>query len=712
MLLALAALVAPALAVEGMWEPAQLPTLAAALKQAGYPGDAAALARLDAPPLAAVVTTGGCTASFVGKEGLLVTNHHCVVGDLQQAQKDGEDLVATGFYAPTRADERSAGPAKRIFVTERTEDVTATLLGGLAPTLPDLDRNAKIEDRTKKLVAACEKKSPGRRCRVSSFYEGLRYDLITQLELRDVRVVMAPPDGVGNYGGDVDNWHWPRHAGDFAFLRVYVGPDGKPADYSPDNVPYRPAHVLPVDANGVQPGEYVMVAGYPGRTERWWTALELAREASDEMPRTIGRLEWVLGLYEEMVKADPAAEPILNVSRSYLSNSLFNKKGALEGFRRAGVVETALARDEALAKWVAADPARAGKYQEGLDELREVLRRREATDERDALMGWITRSDLLSAALTLHRVAKEREKPDAKRDIGYQERDLPRVKARLVALQKGLHVETEKRYLRKLLLDMLALPKEQQVPELVGWLGDGAPEGVVDRAIARLFGEMALDTVAEREALFTAKAATIEASKDGFLSLAVALAPYQEARRREAKEDAGALARVRPVYAEAMRTFDPTRTYPDANGTLRVTFGTVQGYDGPDGVRYLPQTKLEGVAAKAGPSPFDAPPALLEAIRVGKRGPYVDPSLGSVPVDFLSDLDITGGNSGSPTLDAEGRLVGLAFDGNYEGIASDWMFDPVHARTIHVDIRYVLYYLDAVTNADALLTELGVAPTW
>ncbi len=708
----LAALFAPAFAVEGMWEPAQLPALAEPLRAVGYPGDAAALGRLDAAPLAAIVSTGGCTASFVSNDGLLVTNHHCVVGDLQQAQKEGEDLVVTGFYAPTRAEERSAGPAKRVTITERTEDVTVTLLGGLSPKLSDLDRAAKIEDRTKKLVASCEKANPGRRCRVATFYGGLHHQLITMLELQDVRVVMAPPESVGSYGGDIDNWHWPRHAGDFGFLRAYVGPDGKPAPYSPDNVPYRPPHVLAIDPDGVQPGEFVFVAGYPGRTERWWTATELAREVEVRMPRAVARREWVIGLFDQVVKEDPTAAPILNVGRGYVANSLFNNKGALEGFARAGAVEAVKKRDAALRAWVEADPARKATYAAGLAELETVLTRRDGTWERDEVLGWLGRSDLLSAATTLLRVAKEREKPDARREIGFQARDLPRLEARLAALQKGLHVETERRFVRELLLDAATLPGEQQVPELMAWLGDGTPEEAVDRAVTRLFADLALDTVEERKALFTAKAATIEASKDGFLSLAVALWPYDEARRTADREDAGALGRLRPLYADALRRFDPTRTYPDANGTLRVTFGTVKGYDGADAVRYLPQTRLEGIVAKAGPAPFDAPPALLDAIRSGKRGPYADPSLGSVPVDFLTDLDTTGGNSGSPTLDAKGRLVGLAFDGNYESIASDWVFEDAVTRSIHVDVRYVLYYLDAVTNADALLTELGITPTW
>jgi len=697
-------------AIEGMWEPRQLPELAPRLAELGFTGDAAALGRLDAAPLGAVVSTGGCTASFVSADGLLITNHHCVTGYLAQAQKEGENLVADGFYARTRAEERSAGPSARVQVTEGMEDVTDRVIGGLPARLGDTERQRRVEDRIKALVAACEKGRPTHRCRVASFYEGLRYVLVSSRELRDVRVVMAPPDSVGNYGDDIDNWHWPRHAGDFAFLRVYVGPDGKPADHDASNVPYRPPHVLPIGP-GVGPGEFVLAAGYSGSTDRWQLAWELRRQAERDMPRAIARGERRMALLEEVVAADPAADAILGAPRGWISNSLFNRKGALEGFARVGVVQTAMARDAALDAWIAADPERTRRYAPALAELREVLARRDATWTRDELMGQIGRADLLGAARTVYRWSRERQKPDARRELGFQQRDLDRVRARMVSMQKTLQLEYDRRLLAELLLEMTRLPADQQVPELVAWMG-GSDAASVDRAVERLYRDPALDTAEERVALLDATPAALEASTDGFLSLAVALWPYDEARRAEGKEDAGAMARLRPIRADALRRFDPAAAYPDANGTLRVTVGTVQGYSPRDAVTYAAQTRLEGVAEKAGPPPFAAPPELLEAIRAGKRGPYLDPALGSVPVGFLTDVDTTGGNSGSPTLDAQGRLVGLLFDGNYEGIASDWVFDQARARSIHVDIRYVLWYLDAVSDADPLLTELGVKPSW
>jgi hypothetical protein len=699
-------LAAPALALEGMWEPGQLPNVPG-LAALGFSGDPAALGRLDAAPLAAVVSLGGCTASFVSADGLLVTNHHCVVGHLQQAQKPGEDLVASGFYAPTRADERMTGD-HRVWITERTEDVTA----GITTKLPEADtaRFQAVEDRIKKLVSSCEKRQAARRCRVAAYDGGLRYELITQLELRDVRVVMAPPDSVGNYGDEIDNWHWPRHSGDFGFLRAYVGPDGKPADPSPKNVPYRPKHVLALDPTGAQPGEFVMVAGYPGRTERFWTSSRLVSEVERDMPKAIARREAWMALFADVVRDDPSQEAVVNVPRSYVSNGLFMRKGAMEGFA-AGTVARAKARDAALAAWIEADPARVTRWKAAWAELEALQRSGDATWRRDEAFGELQNADLLSAADTILRFAIEGEKPDNKRRRGFQDRDRDRARGRLASMQASLSIEVERRFLRAMLTELAELPVDQQVPELMAWLGtDGPVAARVDAAITRLFTDPALDTTEERTRWLGAPLRDIEASKDGFLSLAVALRPYADARRAEAEARQGALARVEPRYVEAVRAFDPARAYPDANGTLRVTVGTIRGFDGRDGIRYLPQTRLAGVVEKAGPPPFHAPQALLDAIATGKHGPYQDAALGSVPVNFLTDLDTTGGNSGSATLDAQGRLVGLIFDGNYEGIASDWVYDEAHNRSIHADIRYVLYYLDAVANADALVRELGVEP--
>jgi len=708
------ALIGAALAREGMWEPAQLPSQASGLREAGYAGDAAALARLDSAPLGAVVSLGGCTASFVSPDGLLATNHHCVTGYLQQASREGEDLIDTGFVARARGEERSVGPGGRVYVTTAVRDVSREVTGKLSAKVADADRAERIDDAVKQLVATCEKPA-GTRCRVASFFGGSEHRLITMTELQDVRLVMAPPDSVGNYGDEIDNWHWPRHAGDFAFIRAYVGKDGKAAPYAPDNVPYRPPLNLSLNPRGVEPGDFVMVAGYPGGTDRWRTALEVRRAAEIELPRSIAEQQYILDLFAEVAKTDPAAGPILEPSRLGIANGMFNSKWTLQAFAKGDVVRHAEERHAALEAWIAADPTRA-RYRTALDDLRVLLTAGDATRDRDEALGYLAYvGDLIGAANTLVTRAHEREKADAKRRLGFQDRDEPATRARMTSMQRGLQLESERRLVHRYLSRLAALP--DCPPELRTWLGldagdARAAQAAVDAAVARLYASPRLADASYRVGLLDLSLPALQAAatEDPFLGLALAMRPFHERERTLGRTREGAMSRLRPIVVEAMRLATPARAYADANSTLRVTFGTVQGYRPSDAVTYAPQTTLEGVAEKAGAWPFDASPEHLAAIGSRRYGPYASTKLGTVPVDFLSDLDITGGNSGSPTLDRDGRLVGLAFDGNVEGIASDWAFDPVYARTIHVDVRYMLWYLDAVARADGLLVELGQTP--
>ncbi|HMN35921.1 MAG TPA: S46 family peptidase, partial [Chiayiivirga sp.] len=273
----------PALAVEGMWTPEQLPEISEALTRAGLQLDPAALSDLRGQPMGAVVSLGGCTASFVSPRGLVVTNHHCAYGALQLNSTPENHMLRDGFIAASLADEPSAGPAARIWVTEDISDVTGTVLGAISRKATDRQRNDAIEAAQKRLVAECE--ADGQyRCRVFSHFGGVQYRLFRQMEIRDVRIAYAPPEAIGKFGGDTDNWQWPRHTGDFTFYRAYVGPDGKPAPFSKDNVPYRPRHFLPIAKDGVAEGDFVMVAGYPGRTQRYQLADQIEDAISWSYP--------------------------------------------------------------------------------------------------------------------------------------------------------------------------------------------------------------------------------------------------------------------------------------------------------------------------------------------------------------------------------------------------------------------------------------------
>ncbi|HNC95254.1 MAG TPA: S46 family peptidase, partial [Myxococcota bacterium] len=505
------------------------------------------------------------------------------------------------------------------------------------------------------------------------------------------RLVMAPPSTVGNYGDQVDNWHWPRHAGDFAFLRAYAGPDGKPAAYAQENQPWKPKNYLPVAAAAPGDGAFVAVLGYPGRTFRWKTAAELDFAVGTEMPQRVAELDHVEQQLVRDYTETPALKLILSPWRSGVANRLNKLRGMVEALRRPGLLEGRREMEQAIRRKMA-DNAASKQALDNLDRLQTATEQRWAGDFAVEMVE--TSSRLLSLANQLDERALQRVKPDTLRLLGYQERDESRFLSSLETFSRRVAPDTDRKLLARYLGRMMALPEGEGIVELRRWV---LAQGGLEPALDRLYAAPILMEATQRQRISTLTPAQLAAEKDPFLQVAVALRDWRERSRREDKLRSGEANRWRPQRAAALHALFPRLAYPDANSTLRVTFGRIQGYEPRDGVAYTSHTTLAGLVAKAGPAPFDAPPLLVEK---AKQNP-------TLPVDFLSDLDITGGNSGSATVDAEGRLVGLAFDGTWESIASDWIFDGRINRTIHVDIGYVRWYLAEVAGAQALLAELG-----
>ncbi|HQR29121.1 MAG TPA: S46 family peptidase [Anaeromyxobacteraceae bacterium] len=705
----------------GMWMPQQMVDLAPRLKKLGFQGNPKAFADLTGMPMGAIVSLGGCSASFVSPDGLIVTNHHCVTGALQYNATPERNTVKEGFLAATRADEVWAGPGSRVFVTVAVREVTKDVTGKVSADLPDLERQLAIEKRTKDLTAACEKE--GLRCRVASFFEGLRWFEIAQVELKDVRLVYAPPSSIGNFGGETDNWRWPRHSGDFAFYRAYVGKDGKPAAFDKANVPFKPRHYLQVDTAGASPGDVVVVAGYPGRTARHVTAREMKDTIEWNYPRIVKRYGEMLAILAELSKGSKETEIHVAQRVRGLANSMKNRQGVLEGAKKGKLVEKKSAAEAELQAWIDADSSRKKKYGGVISALEDLQARQEAVRERDATFQELYfNSSLLGSARTLRRLAEERQKPDADREPGYQQRDWERLREAQERLQRTIDLGADRALLRYTLLTAAALPQSQRIEALDAAIGLTAglsaaeAQAKIDSWLGTLYGTPSkIADQKARLALFDGKPEEVLAAKDPFLDLAAALAPLDKQIRDAQKARAGATSRLGPVYMQAMLEKAGGLVAPDANSTLRVTFGTVKGVSPQDGILYLPQTALQGVVAKVRPGDkeFDAPPALLAAaakVLAAGKGPFVDAKLGDVPVNFLSDVDTTGGNSGSAVLNAKGKLVGLLFDGTYETVASDLLFDPVNTRSIQVDIRYVLWVASQVSGATRVVEELGVKP--
>ncbi len=700
---------------EGMWKPSQMPQLAAQLKARGLQMDPAALSNLAGKPLDAVISLGGCTASFVSPQGLVVTNHHCGYGAIQYNSTPERDLLATGFVAGSLAEELPADPNARIYVTQAITDVTGEVTAGL-DALDGKARFDAIEAREKALVAECEAPG-GLRCNVYSFNGGLEYSLIRQLEIQDVRLVYAPPEAIGKYGGDEDNFEWPRHTGDWSFLRAYVGPDGKPAPYSKDNVPFRPASWLTVSQEPLEAGDYVMVTGYPGRTNRYRLASEVQDAIQWNYPESVAYYKDYLATIERTTADDKAAALKYASTIAGINNAMKLYQGMLDGFAQMeDPVGMKRAREDALKAWLAGRGAQGRAQVAALAELERELAANEATRERDRWFPSVAMGGLTGTAVTLYRNAIEQAKPDAERESGYQARDAARLEGRMKSMERRYDAKVDQALMKLRIERYLAqVPAESRVPELDRWLGIAATDKAVpdlDAKLDALYAASRLGDEATRLALLKADRAAIEAADDPALRFAVQVMPALLRLEDEGEARAGRISALRPQFMQAMIDFNASQgkpVYPDANSSLRITFGTVRGYSPRDAVQMTPFTTLQGIAEKdTGVEPFNAPKAELDAIAAGKGAQYRMDSLGDVPVNFLSDVDTTGGNSGSPTLNAKGELVGLLFDGNYESLSADWIFNPDLTRSIHVDARYMRWVMDEVDHAERLLEEMGL----
>jgi len=677
---------------EGKWTPMQVVEIDAAwLKQQGLE---LPVSRLWDPArgtglLAGAVNIGGCSSGFVSATGLIATNHHCLFGQLQEHSRPGRDLITNGFLARTQAEEL---PSKttRVTVPRRFTDVTKAVEAAVPAGADDLARFRAIEAKQKSLVAECEKQAHAR-CRVAAFDGGVQYVLIETMELRDIRLVYAPPRAVGEYGGEIDNWMWPRHTGDFAMARAYVAPDGQPAAYSASNVPYKPEFFFPIAQKGVQEGDFVMVLGYPGTTVRSLTAAEMDGRRDDFFVRREALYgEWIR-LLEETTKGDEAGTIAVAATLKSLLNRYKNAQGQLAGLKRGRIIEKVKAHEDTVVPW-----ARQRKEwresvaaKEALDRLAAEAK---ATAARDFLFSEIPSSaQALRHATQLVRLAAERAKPDAEREPAYMERLLPQLRDRMERDAKSWFAKADMALFASFLKHARALPAGQRI---------GAVDAL-NTPVEALYAATRVTDTAERLKMFDETEAELRARRDPLLDFAFALETELRAWNEATKQRDGAMARLRPQWRRAVNAHAGKPVAPDANSTLRVSFAHVKGYSPRDGVVYTPRTSLAGMLEKhTGEDPFNVPSSVQMAAQRAADA-------AQVPLCFLADGDTTGGNSGSPVVNGRGELVGLNFDRVWENVANDFGYNPDIARNVSVDIRFLVWMLREVDRAENLLRELG-----
>jgi hypothetical protein len=704
----------------GMWLPQQmtLPIHAETFRNMGVQIDPKTLADPLAAPLGAIVSVGGCTASFVSPEGLIVTNHHCVQGALQinTNKKQNQNLVEDGFLAKTKADEKSAGPAQRVFIAQAFKDVTKDMREGLDKIKDPIARKEESEKRLKTLLAACEKDRPSMRCTIRPYFGGGMYIQTENLEIRDVRLVYAPARSVGDYGGEKDNWNWPRHTGDWSFYRAYVGKDGNPADFSPDNVPFHPKSYLHVTTAGLKPGDFVMVAGYPGSTVRTRTAADIHHEVEWTLPYRIAFAKERYAIAEAHVGDESETGTKATVMKQGTQNGMAKDEGVLAGLSKGNLLAQKDALDKKVKDWAAQPGHEAYKQTiERLEQLGADARRtaRVDFDRQSVFFG----SRLLGTGIQLTRWAEERTKKNEDRKPGFQDRDLKPSLAGQKQFARTYDRTLDRATFRLSLVRALQLPETAR-PWLATLLavkkGTKIDEALIDKTLDGWYAGSQLEDEKLRVTLLeTGTPAQLKASKDPFLKAAQRIWPVFKAEEKKTDARQGELLLVTPVYVDAMKEVLGGNLAPDANSSLRVTYGTIKSFkpESKDPADWPFTTASQILGKDTGKEPFNSPKKLLTAIKAKNYGPYADPMLGGeLPIDFLSDLDITGGNSGSPTLNAKGELVGLAFDGNIEGVASDVVFNPATTRTIQVDARYMIWTMDLLDGGDHLIKEMGLTP--
>ena len=693
--------------------PQQLPQVAAQLKAGGLKLDPASLTKLTEFPMGAIVSLGGCSASFVSPQGLIVTNHHCIYGSVAFNAKPGNDILEKGFLARTLAEELPAAPGSRVFVTKDVSNVSATVISPSVAKLAGKARIDAIEKNEKAIVAACEK-DPGHRCTVSSFYGGLEFYLIKQLEIRDVRLVHAPAAGIGKFGGDTDNWMWPRHTGDYGFYRAYVSPEGKAADFSKDNVPYVPKFSLKLAKEGAKEGDFVMALGYPGRTNRHRLPSEVAFTFDWNYPAFVKSSAESLAIIERETRNDPDAKLKYASQVAGINNYYKNRQGMLDSYAGSDFLSRKTTEHAALKNWVNSTPARKKEYAADIEQIEKLVAERDAQIQRDFYL-FNSAPRLLSSARAAYRLAIESTKPNAERKAGYQERDRPRFVSSAAAIERNYDEKVDKALVMNNLQKYMAQPAATRRASFDAALGlkDGMSAAELKAAIDTLYAGSQLQKKEDRAAWLVRKPEEFKASSDSFIKASVGM--YEDMMAREAVEEELA-GKIQQAYANYMKAKIAYMTslgkavYPDANSTLRVTFGKITGRaHGADGTTWTAFTTVNGVAAKAtGKGEFNAPANQLAAIKAKDFGSYVDPILKTVPVNFMATLDITGGNSGSAALNGKGELIGLAFDGTLDSIISDWDFNKANTRSIQVDVRYMLWNMQHVDHADKLLLEMGV----
>ena len=704
LLIALMMFLFGARADEGMWLPYSINGKNLAdMQRLGCKLTAEQIFSFNQPSLkdAIVQFGGGCTGELISPEGLLLTNHHCGLGQVQAHSSVEHDYLQEGFWAKSKAEEL---PNKGLTVSFLTyiEDVTKILLVGVDDNTSEADRATKISENAKTLI----KERKGNRdveVEIVPFYHGNQYILFVYDVYKDVRLVACPPWGIGKFGADTDNWTWPRHKGDFCIFRVYTAPDGSPAEYSEDNIPMKSKHFLPISLKGVKPGDYTMILGYPGSTDRYSTSGAVKSVIEQEGPAIIACRTTKLDQYRKHMDADPAVFIKYASKQASVSNYWKYYIGQVKQLQRNKVFEKRANQEVAFQKWMNENSDRKAQYGDIFNDIDQYWNHQAKYTKatiyhREA--GW-RGGEAVAFAVRFRQLNNIIENKAAQNEIA------ARAEAKKGAVQnyfKDYDKETDRDVTIALLNLFYKDINPEQLPAMIKKIGDknsGDFTQFVNNAFAK---SIFVDAEKLNNWIENPKSLT----KDPIFALMSEIINSYI----DLTEQAGSVSnsRAERLYMKGLMEMQKDRNfYPDANFTMRLTYGSVQDCKPANAVTYDYITTLDGVMEKYKPGDweFDVPADLIKLWENKDYGRYADEN-GDLVVNFITTNDITGGNSGSPVIDAEGNLIGLAFDGNWEAMSGDLSFENEVQRTICMDARYLVFIIDKMANAQNLMQELKI----
>ncbi len=658
----------------------------------------------------ALVNVGGCTGSFLSDAGLIITNHHCAFESVQLASTPENDYLTNGFVAKTMEQEI---PAKNLTckITDSYEDVSDKILSSVKDVNDPVERINAINKKIAEIIKEEQAKDASIKPEISEMFIGRTYVLFRYKIIKDVRLVYIPQRAIGEFGGESDNWVWPRHTGDFSFLRAYVAKDGSAATYSKENVPYKPKKFLKVNPNGANDGDFVFILGYPGRTFRNYPAKYVEYQEKFQLPYISSLYEWQNDqMAQTSVNKELELKQASRIKRK--ANVLKNYKGKIKGLSGIQLVNQKYAQEKELQKFIDADPNLKTQYGSLMNNIEMVYNEIFADAKKYLVMEQlIPSSNALSAANIMLQMRKKIEAAKVEEQEKVYKEQSSAAKKQINALYDTYVLETEKRLLKRALLDGLNLPVAEQynVIPAYSYTKYKNHDAFVNKYVDQLFAKTKFNTEKYLSDVLDLPLKNFMELKDPMLDLAVNAAAEVDKKNAIQKVRNGKLNKLLADFVNVSILFKKTDFIPDANSTLRLTYGHVKGYTPVDATYMKPTTTLTGLIEKGTKEgDYYLPDYIRELYKKKDFGPWLTKDKTDVPLAFLYDMDTTGGNSGSPIMDENGNLVGVNFDRAFEATINDFAWNESYSRSIGCDIRYVLWVAQKVDKADNVIKELGL----